>query len=200
MNTSDTGYSIDFSRRPRRVVKPDYREKLAQTPRAKAHQETPFVRALTVFTAEIEALGAHAATDTVAFQCVAVAALKTLDRVRGRELRAAEAAISLGQRQRLQRMIATAEAAAEALEGLLNERGRRMGHRAATAPEMPNETSWWFALCETIQVLEDAIAWIETVGAGQPHDGPVRALGRSVGSLLTRHYELLLAEAEHWFD
>ena len=200
MESNGTPTTFDFSRPVRRLQHTDYKEKLARTKPSPTVPETPFARALAAFRSDIETVAGEAATDTVAFQCVAVAVLQALARVRCREQRSAEAAISLAQQQRLGHMVETIGVAEQAVRRVLSEPGRQMMAHSVPAAALPAEPSWWFALCETIQALEEALAWIASVARQQPEESPVRMLGRSVGRLLTRHYDLLVAEAEDWLD
>lgn len=150
----------------------------------------------------IRALAQHSQAESVVFQSVAVAALQMLDRVLNSERQLAATAISLGQQEKLRGMIASLESTVAALRDALNRRGSKIFNLASPAAPAPRdgEKSWWFALTETMHVLEEGIAWIAGAVAGQPKGSAARLLSSIVARLLHSHYNKLLAEADQWME
>ncbi len=200
MERIDTGFSLDSFRLSRREHKTDYKRKLAResVPRS-ALDDVTVAEAPSPLADAVKALVGHPEVESVAFQCVAVAALQTLDRARYREQQAAEAALSLAQRQKLDAMIEAVEAAAGALRAVLNAQGAKLRDRNTLPPpaDAP-ERSWWFALREAIQALDEGGVLLCSLAAGQPEGGPTRRLSGAVAHLLHQHHRDLLAEAEPW--
>ncbi len=148
----------------------------------------------------IRTLAQHSQAESVVFQSVAVAALQMLDRVLNSERQLAATAISLGQQEMLRGMIASLEAMAAALRDALNQQGSKIFNMAPTpaAPDQDGEKSWWFALTDTMHVLEEGTAWIAGAVAGQPKGSAARLLSGIIARLLHSHYNKLLAEADQW--
>lgn len=136
---------------------------------------------------------------SVACQSVAVAVLQTLDRVVRMERQAASAAISLAQGEKLERMIATSEQTLGAIADALNAQGNHMMNLSAdSAIEVDDEKSWWFALTETIESVENGTQRVLSLASGQPKGGAVRQLSTIVVQLLRNKHRQLLSEAEAW--
>ncbi|MEX0747096.1 MAG: hypothetical protein WED81_03945 [Rhodothermales bacterium] len=139
--------------------------------------------------------------DGVAFQSVAVATLQTLRRVLDRQYHAARAAISLAQGEKLERMIWDSEATVDAIAGILNSQGLRMLNLAREEPDrVAAGNSWWFALAEVIESIDDGIKCIMSLASGQPKGGPARQLSSAVLRLLREQHRQLLAEADAWIS
>jgi len=185
---------------PRRGARPDYKQKLAHPP-AFSHppDDDTTTDASMLWVEQLEQLAGQAEVERAAFQSVAVAVLQMLDRVRYRQRRVAEAALSLAQRQKLQHMLDGIDATAGAIGQLLNPTSIGMLGKGVLT-EAASEPSWWFALCEALHVLEEGAAWIESIAAGQPQGSATRALSRILARLLHQHFQALLAEAEHWMS
>jgi len=185
----------DFLDRFRRKPRPDYRKKLTDS----APPPAPVAGVDTFFPMfpGVEPL----AIGRTAFQSVAVAALQAMDRVHRCEGRAAEAAISLGQRDKLRHLIGEMEATRRMLRGMLSPQGAAMLERNASASvkETP-EPSWWFALCEALHVLEEGASGIQSIAAAQSREHAGHTLSDFVASLLQRHYQALFVEAEQWMS
>ncbi len=123
-----------------------------------------------------------------------------LERVLDREKAAAVAALSLAQREKLLEMVHSLEQTLAALRMSLNTQGSKM-LVACTRPRVKaaqEERSWWFALTETIEILEDGIDAVSGIVSCQPKGGPSRVLSGVLARLLHRHHNELLAEAEQW--
>lgn len=180
---------------------PDYKHKLAVTSPGVtgAPAEAEVLELPVEFTEQIRALAQHGDVESVAFQSVAVSVLTALARVRRWERQGAAAAISLAQREKLEHMVRVVEAAEDALRSTLSTRGAMMQElREGRGVEESDERSWWFALTETLQALEENIEWVSSLVAGQPKGSATRGLISIIVRLLRRHYHELLAEAEQW--
>ena len=151
-------------RRLRRGARPDYKQKLARTPAFFLLPDDE-AKASVRWAEQVQQLAGQAEVDGAAFQSVAVAALQMLDRVRYRQGRVAEAALSLAQRQKLQHMLEGIDATAGAVRRMLHPSSVGMLGQGMPA-EAASEPSWWFALCEALHVLEESVAWIHSIAAG----------------------------------
>ena len=149
----------------------------------------------------VRALARDAKAGGVAFQSVAVAALKTLHRVLHYERQAAAAALSLAQQENLEAMSEELERVTQALREALSAQGAKMlGFPTAPEADEPEEHFWWFALTEAIQVLDESIARTTSLVHGQPKGSPARTLASVVVRLLRAHHNALLIEAEDWMS
>lgn len=136
---------------------------------------------------------------SVACQSVTVAVLQTLDRVLRMERQAASAAISLAQGEKLEQMIATSEDTLVAIADALNAQGSHMMNLSAeSGVEDGEEKSWWFALTEAIDSVENGTQRILSLASGQPKGSTVRQLSTIVVQLLRNKHRQLLSEAEAW--
>lgn len=146
----------------------------------------------------------HAAANaksSVAFQSLTVAALQTVRTVLSRERKAAEAAISLAQGEKLEQMIQTLESTAGALSEVLDAQGSLMLNLTPHEEASPEDhNSWWFALTESIQSIEDGTNRILSLSAGQPKGGAGRRLSAVMVRLLRSQHQQLLAEADAWIS
>lgn len=176
----------------------DYKEKLkrkvASPPEEQVEEVSPYA-------ARIEALAQDVEAGRVVFQSVAVTALQLLERAMRRDRQAVEAALSLGQREKLQDMLETLETTAKALREALSEQGAQM----LSLCEEPKtgdseERSWWFALTEAIEALEDGAQQMAPLAAGQPEGSAARELGELTEHLMRQHHADLLTEAEQWIS
>lgn len=139
--------------------------------------------------------------NSVAFQSLAVTCLQTLANVLVHERQAERATISLAQGEKLQGMIQTVESTADAVTDLLDAQGSRMLNiNAEEEPPAENDNSWWFALAETIEVIENGLHRILSLAAGQPKGGAGRRLSAIIVRLLRRHHHQLLIEADAWIS
>lgn len=145
--------------------------------------------------------GQHAQPESAACQSMIVATLRTLDHVRRCAQRSAERSITLAQRESMQRQVVSLDAARDALRNLLSAQGARM-LEITPQPTDGDDTdpSWWFALTETIQALEDSVDRLASMVAGQPKGAPARWLISIVARLLRFHHRALLGEAEAWIE
>jgi hypothetical protein len=169
----------------------------------------------TISAGRVRALATRSLASETAFQAVLVAVVGILRRAIAGVRRAEASALSLAQRQKVAavagELAATVEALAEALSAqgrcLLDERrslrekvkeaGDRV--RASLAPKKePVHASWWFALSEAVEALDEAAVQVRSLADAQPTGAPAAALVREVAGLLDAHRETLLGEAERW--
>ncbi len=137
----------------------------------------------------------------IAYQSLAVASLKTLRGVLSREREAERLAISLAQGEKLRHLISTLESTSEAIGQTLDIQGRHVLNLSPDYSVTRNaERSWWFALVECIEAIEDGIHCILSLAASQPKGGPGRTLTAIVVRLLRSHHRELLVEADSWIS
>lgn len=161
--------------------------------------------------ARIELLTARLAegSGSTAFQSVVVAVAQALDDALRLEYAAAEAAISLAQREKLHGMVSELQEAAVALQGALNEKGHQLLRSTDGSPSLSSdgfepgsnsESAWWFALSEAIQGLKENANRVSSLVTGQVKGGAMRDLAAIVVRVLQQHRNELLIEAERWME
>lgn len=183
-----------------------YRERLEQRPllleveEESGERARPDVEALRVLVEEVE-------RDGSAFQSVAVAAVQIIERALLYEREAAEAALSLGQQEKLTSMVQTAEEAAEVLRGTLSAQGAKVMHLCSKEnPPQPTSTEdasgspWWFALTDALEVLEEGTGRMSSLTTAQREGSPACRLSRCITELLRSHHDALLLEADEWIS
>ena len=148
----------------------------------------------------LRALGEKIENGGTAVQSVAVAAVQILERALCFEREAAEAALSLGQQEKLTSMVDTAQEAAGILRDTLSANGGKVVHLCAegSAPVPTDDQPWWFALTDALEVLEEGTSRMESLTTAQPEGSPARELSRHIADLLRGHHDALLLEAEQW--
>ena len=140
------------------------------------------------------------------YQSAAVAAMLILERVLSCEREAAEAALSLGQQEKLEAMVETADQTLSVLRSTLSAQGHRVMHLCPdqVPPELGQRRSsdepWWFVLADALDVLEEGTDRMLTLTTGQPSDSPARELSQAVAQLLQSHHDALLLEAGDWIS
>jgi hypothetical protein len=161
----------------------------------------------------VRQLSASTEAQRVVFQSVAVTGLQLLHRILQRDQQALDAAISLGQREKLENMIGALEALSETLNQSLSQQGAQMldlcapsdggdagaavGEGApASAP--PEDDSWWFALTEALECIEEGIEQMDNLADGQPEDSAPHRLSDLLVEVLRRQHAELLHEAQQW--
>jgi hypothetical protein len=140
--------------------------------------------------------------NTPAFQSVAVAAVQILERALCFERVAAHAALSLGQREKMQSMVETVQDAVRTLRGALSVQGAkvmRLCSETQAAPPTEGQP-WWFALTDALEVLEEGTGRMSSLTTAQPEGSPAHALSRCITQLLRGHHDALLLEAEQWIS
>lgn len=204
MSTTDTSILLGNLRLPWHLPKTDYKEKLKRLASlaTDASEDIAVLQEESSYARQVRTLSRHPDAEAVAFQCVAAAALQTLEQVLYCERRAARAAISLAQQDKLNEMVDMTAAAVDALRATLTAQGRhtlRPTPDRAAADEQQG-TSWWFALSEALAALEEGATWIRSVAAGQPRGSAAHTLSSVVSRLLHDHHQTVFAEAEHWMS
>jgi hypothetical protein len=137
-----------------------------------------------------------------AFQSVTVAAVQILERALSYEREAAEAALSLGQQEKLKSMVQTIEQTAALLRSNLDARGGKVIHLCdqGDRPEPTDHQPWWFALTDALEVLEEGTDRMTSLTTAQPDDSPARRLSQCIAQLLRGHHDALLLEADDWIS
>lgn len=160
----------------------------------------PDLQALRTLVEDVDRKGAT-------YQSVAVAALQILERALCYEREAAEAALSLGQREKLKSMVATADQAVSVLRDTLSAQGHKVMHlcteQSPPAPDRNQSSSnepWWFVLTDALEVLEEGTDRMSTLTTGQPSGSPARKLSQTIAQLLQSHHDALLLEADDWIS
>lgn len=160
----------------------------------------PDIEALRVLVEEVDRKGAT-------YQSVAVAAVQILERALWYEREAAEAALSLGQQEKLETMVATADRAVSVLRDTLSAQGHKVMHLCTEqSPPEPNrrrrspDEPWWFVLSNALEVLEEGTDRMSTLTTGQPSGSPARELSQTIAQLLQSHHDVLLLEADDWIS
>ena len=137
-----------------------------------------------------------------AFQSVAVAAVQILERALCYEREAAEAALSLGQQEKLKSMVETIQRAAAVLRETLDAQGDKVMHLCAQGedPAPADNQPWWFALTDALEVLEEGTGRMASLTTAQPTGSPARELSQLIAQLLRGHHDELLLEADDWIS
>lgn len=141
------------------------------------------------------------------YQSVAVAAVQILEKALRYERKAASAALSLGQQEKMRAMVETAEQAVSVLRDTLTAQGHKVMHLCARkSPPGPDPASddagqpWWFTLSNALEVLEQGTDQMTTLTTGQPSGSAARKLSQLIAQLLRSHHDALLLEAEEWIS
>jgi hypothetical protein len=160
----------------------------------------PDLQALRALITDVDRQGAT-------YQSVAVAAVQILERALCYEREAARAALSLGQQEKLDAMVSTADQAVSVLRDTLNAQGHKVMHlcseQSPSDPDQdPDSTGqpWWFVLADALDVLEEGTDRMSTLTTGQPPESPARKLSQIIAQLLRSHHDALLMEADDWIS
>jgi hypothetical protein len=189
------------SRRPAPARQPaGYRERLKNKPLLvdsdadEAPSPATRIEALQTLLGAQESYGA-------AFQSVAVAAVQILERALCFERKAADAALSLGQREKLNSMIDTAQEAVTTLRSALSTGKSSVMHLCDDAEEAgTGDKPWWFALNDALGVLEEGTHRMASLISAQPDGSSSRELSEHITHLLQSHHDALLLEADQWIS
>jgi len=155
---------------------------------------------------DVEALRAlleRIGQEGTAFQSVVVAAVQILERALCYEREAADAALSLGQQEKLSTMVDTAEQAAALLRSTLNAQGgSKVMHLCGQGepPAPAGNQPWWFALTDALEVLEEGTSRMSSLTTAQPEGSAAHRLSQTVTRLLREHHDALLLEADEWIS
>jgi hypothetical protein len=151
----------------------------------------------------LQALVDRVGQEGTAFQSVVVAAVQILERAICYEREAAEAALSLGQQEKLGTMVETAEQATALLRSVLSAQGgSKVMHLCGQvdAPTPTDNQPWWFALTDALEVLEEGTSRMGSLTTAQPEGSAARELSQVVAQLLREHHDALLLEADEWIS
>lgn len=150
----------------------------------------------------LQALVAKVEDNSPAFQSVAVAAVQILERALCFEREAAEAALSLGQREKMSTMVDTAEEAVGTLRDTLSVQGTKVMHLCSQQESSPVTSGqpWWFALTDALEVLEEGTGRMSCLTTAQPQGSAAHTLSHRITQLLRSHHDALLLEAEQWIS
>ncbi len=177
-------------------------ERLDRTLLLDVEEDEPDPEAVQPDVEALQGLVEDADQNGTAFQSVAVAAVQILDRALCYEREAAEAALSLGQQEKLASMVKTVEQAASVLRSALNAEGTKVMHLCAEDTQFtPADTQpWWFALTDALEVLEEGTGRMGSLTTAQPDGSPARKLSQLIAQLLRGHHDELLLEADDWIS
>lgn len=155
----------------------------------------PDVEALRGLVNEVEEHG-------TAFQSVAIAAVQILEQALCYEREAADAALSLGQQEKMDAMVTTAEEAVQVLREALSRQGDKVVHLCSGGESsVPSDGQpWWFALTDALEVLEEGTGRMSSLTTAQPSGSPARQLSQLITQLLRGHHDALLVEADEWIS
>lgn len=136
-----------------------------------------------------------------AFQSVAIAAVQILERALCFEQKAASAALSLGQREKLHSMIDTVQEATHSLRMALSTQKSSVMHLCdESETDTGDDKPWWFALNDALGVLEEGTHRMASLIAAQPDGSSSRELSEQITRLLKSHHDALLLEADQWIS
>ena len=151
------------------------------------------------------------AEPSASFQCLLASAMQQVDKVAAAETAAEQAALSLGQRERIAALAAEARALRTTLAEAADARARVllapqtswMGRiKAHVAPRLnapaAGALSWEPAVREARHVVADAADCLRTLGASLPAGGAAARMAAEVDGLLRRHRIALGDEMARW--
>lgn len=202
-NETRSAQSENVSSAPGRAA--TYRERLERKPlllEVELDEETPS-EGTQADVESLKMLVERVGQEGTAFQSVAVAAVQILERALCYEREAAEAALSLGQQEKLASMVQTAEQAATLLRSTLDAQGgTKVTHLCAQGePPAPTDNQpWWFALTDALEVLEEGTSRMTSLTTAQASGSAARELSQVVSQLLREHHDALLLEADEWIS
>lgn len=139
-----------------------------------------------------------ARTESTAFQSIAVTSIQILDSIHKLECIANDAALSLGQHDKVQENITELEHMQHALLGVLNKQGKQILSLQKTLDSMEKAplTSWWTCVDNVLETLSTGIDCIGSIVKSQPKDSAARALGTLVIDVLEDQHRDYLAEID----
>lgn len=134
-----------------------------------------------------------------AFQSVVIAAVRIVERAVCHEQCVADAALSLGQQEKLSEMVNFMEKAAQLLRRQLSTQSDSLTHLCGERPARPVDPEPWpEALFSAVQALDEGISQLVSLSNAQPKGSTSRALSDCMAQLLRSHHNTLLLEAEEW--
>lgn len=127
------------------------------------------------------------------FHAVCAVIVQVLTRVLNAERMVASAAISLAHQERLQDMCRELLDMIDVLTPYV-----------PGGPHMPgvpaSEKSWWYALSEATQIVEDAAEQLSAVVSRQDKRANLRNMAAQAVGVLREHYNVLFGESKSWLD
>ena len=194
---------LSLSTSRKNVSRMDYKERLREkaTTFKREEQDEDSAKEPESCPASISDLVNQDDAQRVVFQSVAVTALQLVDRARKSNIKAAEAAISLGQRERLNQMNAVLTDTMKVLQTGLSSQGEQMLNLCEPNTEETNSEdghSWWFSLTECIELLEQGGKQMQSLAQSQPHGSAAHHLGLCLDKLFREQHAELLREADQW--
>ncbi|MBX2822822.1 MAG: hypothetical protein KTR29_24200 [Rhodothermaceae bacterium] len=148
---------------------------------------------------EIQQMLQSPGTGGTAFQSFVITSLQMLATIHEKEVHANEAALSLGQQTKVQRMMGNVEELQRLLKSVLNKQGKQLLDMqiALTSKEPePSSGSWWACLDELIETIGLGIECIGSIIRSQPKESLARMLGAGVIDVLSVQHKELLAETD----
>ena len=148
---------------------------------------------------EIQLVLQSPGTESTAFQSIVITSLQMLATIHEKEVHANEAALSLGQQTKVQRMIANLEELQRMLKGVLNKQGRQLlDLQASLISQEPDSFggSWWSCLSELIESIRLGMDCIGSIINSQPKESLARMLGNGVINVLSNQHQALLTETD----
>lgn len=127
------------------------------------------------------------------FHSVCGVIMQVLMRVLATEIMVSKTAISLAHKERLDGMCAELRSMIDILAPW-----------APGGPQMPvmpgAESSWWYALSEATQQVNDAAEQLSAVVAKQEKRANLRNMAAQAVRVLREHYNILFAESKNWLN
>ena len=134
-----------------------------------------------------------------AFQSVVIATVRIVERALCKERCVAQAALSLGQQEKLSGMVDAIEEAALLLRDQLSTQGNSLTNLCGEQPARSGEAEPWpDALFSAVHVLDEGVSQLVSLSNAQPKSSSSRALSDCTAQLLRLHHNTLLLEAEEW--
>ena len=151
------------------------------------------------------------AEPSASYQCLLASAVQQVDKVEAVERAAEEAALSLGQRERIAALTAETRALRSTLVESADARARALlapqttwlsrvkaQVTGGTRAEPASPATWEPALRDACRVVVEAAECVRTLGASLPAGGAAARLADEVSALLRRHRDVLGAEITRW--
>ncbi len=194
LRTSDTSKSSLRAKRARAAVEISSSSRIASSKRKDGNIDTVAV--------DIRELASDRDRNSTVYRIANQSALRSVEKVIAAESNLKDAAISMGQQQKVGALLAELYDLATILASCSGDKAV-----AAIVPESrsvdelrPALPQWWFALSETVETVEREIDFLFSIAGGQPKRSPVRLHCGRVIRTLRKHYAVLLAEAEEWMS
>ena len=138
-------------------------------------------------------------TDSTAFQSIVVTSLQILDAIHQSECIANQAALSLGQHDKVQQKISELEELQFALKKALSKQGQQILSLQQPIPPDQNAamSSWWHCVDCVVETLSMGIDCIGSIIKSQPKESAARSLGALIIDILSEQHRAYLAETDN---